>query len=147
MRLADYLVDTSALVRLLRDAELRARWESPLTAGLIAVCPVVELEFLYTARSVTDRDWLQHQLRSVFGWVAIPDRVYERAAEIQHDLTERGAHRSASAVDLIITATAEHHRLSLLHCDRDFEQIANVTGQPATWVARAGSIKPRARMP
>ncbi|NJP32723.1 PIN domain nuclease [Micromonospora thermarum] len=141
MRLADYLVDTSALVRLLRNAELRARWESPLTAGLIAVCPVIELEFLYTARSVADREWLQHQLRTVFGWVMMPDRVYERAAEIQHDLTERGVHRSAGAVDLLIAATAEYHGLSLLHYDRDFDQIANVTGQPAAWVARAGSIK------
>ncbi|WP_422734335.1 PIN domain nuclease [Micromonospora sp. WMMD558] len=141
MRLADYLVDTSALVRLLRNAELRARWESPLTAGLIAVCPVVELEFLYTARSAADREWLQHQLRTVFGWVMMPDRGYERAAEIQHDLTLRGVHRSAGAVDLLIAATAEYHGLSLLHYDRDFDQIANVTGQPATWVARAGSIK------
>ncbi|MEW2383274.1 PIN domain nuclease [Micromonospora sp. NPDC047707] len=141
MRLADYLVDTSALVRLLRNAELRARWESPLTAGLIAVCPVVELEFLYTARSAADREWLQHQLRTVFGWVMMPDRGYERAAEIQHDLTLRGVHRSAGAVDLLIAATAEYHGMSLLHYDRDFDQIANVTGQPATWVARAGSIK------
>ncbi|MER7457112.1 PIN domain nuclease [Micromonospora sp. NPDC126480] len=141
MKLADYLVDTSALVRLLRSAELRSRWESPLTAGLLAVCPLTELEFMYTARSLADRQQLQQQLRMVFGWVLMPERVYERAAEIQQDLTERGAHRCAGAVDLLVAATAEYHGLSLLHYDRDFDQIARVTGQPAAWVARPGSVK------
>ncbi|MGN9807947.1 PIN domain nuclease [Micromonospora sp. BQ11] len=141
MRLADYLVDTSALVRLLRHEALRSRWEPALTAGLLAVCPLVELEFLYTAKSTADREWLQGQLRIVFGWVAMPDRIYERAAEMQHDLTGRGAHRSAGAVDLLIAATAEYQGLSLLHYDRDFDQIAKVTGQPVRWVASPGSVK------
>lgn len=54
---------------------------------LVAVCPIVELEFLYTARSVADRSRLDHRLRTVFGWVAMPDRIYERAADIQLELT------------------------------------------------------------
>ncbi|MGK5521886.1 PIN domain nuclease [Micromonospora sp. URMC 107] len=141
MRLADYLVDTSALVRLLRDPDTQARWEQPLTAGLLAVCPLVELEFLYSARSLTDRRWLGDRLRTVFSWVGMPDRIYERAAEIQDQLTARGTHRSAGAVDLLIAATAEHQGLSLLHYDRDFDQIAEVTGQPVRWLAPAGTIK------
>ncbi|MBM0226029.1 MULTISPECIES: PIN domain nuclease [Micromonospora] len=141
MKLADYLVDTSALVRLLRDPEVLARWEPAITAGLVAVCPLVELEFLYSARSVADRAQLEQQLRIVFGWVAMPDRIYERAVEIQVELTGRGTHRSAGAVDLLIAATAEYQGLSLLHYDRDFDQIAAVTGQPMRWLAPAGSIK------
>jgi predicted nucleic acid-binding protein len=141
VKLADYLIDTSALVRLLRDPALQARWEPTITAGLLAVCPLVELEFLYSARSVADRAWLEQQLRAAFGWVAMPDRIYERAAEIQNDLTGRGSHRSAGAVDLLIAATAEYQGLSLLHYDRDFDQIAGVTGQPMRWLAPAGTIK------
>ncbi|MGC4807982.1 PIN domain nuclease [Micromonospora sp. DT233] len=141
MRLADYLLDTSALVRLLRDPALRSRWEPSVTAGLLAVCPLVELEFLYTARSVADRAWLGEQLRAAFSWVAMPDRSYERAAEIQQELTERGAHRSAGTVDLLLAATAEYHGLCLLHYDRDFDQVAAVTGQPVRWIAPAGTIK------
>ncbi|WP_446217746.1 PIN domain-containing protein [Micromonospora sp. IBHARD004] len=141
MKLADYLIDTSALVRLLRDAEVLARWEPSITAGLVAICPLVELEFLYTARSGADRDLLVQQLHAAFGWVAMPDRIYERAADTQLELTERGTHRSAGAVDLLIAAVAEYQGLSVLHYDRDFEQIGAVTGQPMRWLAPAGSIK------
>ncbi|MCX4387450.1 PIN domain nuclease [Micromonospora peucetia] len=141
MSLADYLVDTSALVRLLRDPDTQARWEQPLTAGLLAVCPLVELEFLYSARSLADRRSLGDQLRAAFNWVGMPDRIYERAAEIQDELTARGTHRSAGAVDLLIAATAEYQGLSLLHYDRDFDQISEVTGQPVRWLAPAGTIK------
>lgn len=71
----------------------------------------------------------------------MPDRIYERAAEIQAALTERGAHRSAGAVDLLIAATAEDQGLTLLHYDRDLDQIGAVTGQPLRWLAPPGSIK------
>ncbi|MFI2708882.1 PIN domain nuclease [Micromonospora sp. NPDC018662] len=141
MKLADYLIDTSALVRLLRDPDVLDRWEQTVTAGLVAVCPLVELEFLYTARSVADRAQLVDQLRTVFGWVAMPDRIYERAAETQRELTARGTHRSAGAVDLLVAATAECHELSLLHYDRDFDQVGAVTGQPMRWLAPPNAIK------
>ena len=143
MKLADYLIDTSALVRLLRDPDvLDDRWEQTVTAGLVAVCPIVELEFLYTARSVADRAQLEEQLRAVFGWVEMPNRIYDRAAETQLELTARGTHRSAGAVDLLIAATAEYHGLSLLHYDRDFDQGRGaVTGQPMRWLAPTGAIK------
>jgi predicted nucleic acid-binding protein len=141
VKLADYLIDTSALVRLLRDPDVLARWEPTITAGLVAICPIVELEFLYSARSVADCTHLEQQLRAAFGWVAMPDRIYERAAEIQLELTGRGTHRSAGAVDLLIAATAEYQGLSLLHYDRDFDQVGAVTGQPMRWLAPAGSIK------
>lgn len=141
MNVADYLVDTSALARLLRDPAIRAHWEPPITAGLLAVCPLIELEFLYTARSVADRARLEQQLRAAFAWVAMPDRIYVRAAEIQAELTAAGTHRSAGAVDLLIAATAECQGLSLLHYDRDFAQVGAVTGQPMRWLAQAGSIK------
>ncbi|GAB3853444.1 PIN domain nuclease [Micromonospora andamanensis] len=141
MSYAEYLVDTSALVRLLRDPAVRARWEQPLVAGLLAVCPLVELEFLYSARSASDRARLVELLRTVFSWVPVSERGYERAAEIQSELTDRGTHRSAGAVDLLIAATAEYHGLSLLHYDRDYDQIANVTGQPMRWLAPAGTLK------
>lgn len=137
---ARYLVDTSALARLLRNAEVRAAWEQQITAGLVAVCPVDELEFLYTARSVRDRSELASLLGTAFGWVGIPDRTFERAAEVQERLTEKGTHRSAGMADLLIAATAELNALTLMHYDHDFVQIAEVTGQPIAWVAPPGSV-------
>jgi len=124
-----YLIDTSGLFRILQD-KLRQAWSDQLTAGVIAICPAVELEFLYSARSLADRLEKQRLLRDLFGWVAMPDRAYDRAGEIQQRLTETGQHRSAGPVDLLIAATAERERLIVLCDDRDFEVVATVTGQP-----------------
>ena len=66
------LVDTSALVRLLRDPVVRGRWEQQVAAGLVAICPLTELEFLYSARSAADRAWLAGQLCVAYGWVVTP---------------------------------------------------------------------------
>jgi predicted nucleic acid-binding protein len=138
VNVARYLVDTSALVRLLRAGPVRARWAEQITAGLVAICPIVELEILYTARSKADRDELAELLRAAFVWVPMPDRVFERAAEIQAGLTARGTHRSAGAVDLLVAAAAELHSLVLLHYDRDFDQLAEVSGQGTIWAAEPG---------
>jgi predicted nucleic acid-binding protein len=137
---SQYLLDTSALVRLLRDGAVRRRWEQQITAGLIAICPVVELELLYTAKSLADRHRLMELLTAAFVWVSMPDRVFALAQEIQGELAQHGKHRSAGAIDLLIASTADLHGLALLHYDRDFDQIAMVTGQESVWLAPAGSV-------
>jgi predicted nucleic acid-binding protein len=126
---ARFLIDTSGLARILQK-EHRAVWADFLSAGMIAVCPVVELEFLYSARSLADRLDKQRLLGQVFSWVPMADRAFERAQQVQESLTRRGEHRSAGAVDLLIAATAERHQLIVLTQDRDFETVAAVTGQP-----------------
>jgi predicted nucleic acid-binding protein len=123
-----YLIDTSGLFRILQD-KLRQAWAGELAAGVIAVCPVVELEFLYSARSLADRLEKQRLLRTVFGWVPMAERAYDRAAAVQQLLTETGKHRSAGPVDLLIAATAEQQHLTVLCDDRDFETVAAVTRQ------------------
>jgi predicted nucleic acid-binding protein len=128
-----YLVDTSALFRILQD-KLRQAWSEDLAAGVIATCPVVELEFLYSARSLADRLEKQRLLRDVFGWIPMSEQACDRAAEVQQLMTEVGTHRSAGAVDLLIAATAERARLTLLCDDRDFMTVAQVTGQPVRLV-------------
>jgi predicted nuclease of predicted toxin-antitoxin system len=65
--------------------------------------------------------------------------TWERADEVQQALTERGQHRSAGPVDLLIAATAERQRLILLTDDKDFEVVASVTGQPVRRVGDAPS--------
>ena len=131
-----YLIDTSGLFRILQD-KLRQAWSDQLTAGVIAVCPVVELEFLYSARSLADRLEKQRLLRDLFGWVSMSDRCFDRATEVQQLLTETGAHRSAGHVDLLVAATAERERLIVLCDDHDFRTVAAVTGQPVTFVNEA----------
>ena len=125
---AIYLIDTSGLFRILQG-KLRQAWSEELAAGVIAVCPVVELEFLYSARSLADRLDKQRLLRTVFGSVPMAERAYDRAEIVQQMLTEAGKHRSAGPVDLLIAATAEQQHLTVLADDRDFEVVASVTRQ------------------
>jgi predicted nucleic acid-binding protein len=128
-----YLVDTSGMFRILQ-AELRKAWSDQLAAGVIAICPIVELEFLYSARSLADRLEKQRLIHELFGWVAMHEGAYERAGEVQQLLTETGRHRSAGPVDLLIAATAERERLTVLCDDHDFETVAAVTCQPVKLV-------------
>jgi predicted nucleic acid-binding protein len=130
---AQFLIDTSALTRLLRPGAESFGWDQAAAAGLIAVCPIIELEFFYSARSPADREQGIQDLQSLFGWVPVHDRAFARAWDVQGELTSQGQHRSAGPVDLVVAATAELHGLTLLHHDRDFDLVARVTGQPIRW--------------
>ena len=128
-----YLIDTSGLFRILQG-ELRKAWSDQLASGVIATCPIVELEFLYSARSLADRLEKQRLMHELLGWVPVHEGAYERAEQVQQLLTEAGTHRSAGPVDLLIAATAEHERLTVLCDDRDYQTVATVTGQPVKLV-------------
>ncbi|MEV6766539.1 PIN domain nuclease [Streptomyces sp. NPDC051105] len=139
MTTAKYLIDTSALVRILRQPAL-AYWESPLAEGLVARCPVTEIEFLYSAGDAENRVQMVEDLDALFCWTPQDDRALTRAWRVQEELTAKGRHRSAGAVDLLVAATAEIQGLTVLHYDNDFETIASVTGQPAQWLMPPGSL-------
>lgn len=128
-----YLIDTSGLFRILHS-ELRDAWSDEMAAGVIAVCPVVELEFLYSARSASDRLEKRRLMQTLFGWVPMSETAYERAAEVQELLTASGQHRSAGPIDLLIAATAEHEGLIVLADDKDYRTIARTTEQPVRMV-------------
>lgn len=127
------LIDTSALARILRGDAEQYGWDQAAAAGLIATCPITELEFLSGVGSAADRTQGIEDLRLPFIGVPVDDRAYDRAWRVQEILTRRGQHRSAGAVDLVVAATAELQGLPLLHRDRDFECVAAVTGQALQW--------------
>lgn len=135
MRDVSYLIDTSAVVRLLSSDAYDERWQQVLDNGLVALCDLTELEILYSARSGKDRDAKQERLRRLFAWTLMPDGIYQRACEVQQLLTDNGEHRSAGPVDLLVAATAELSNLTLLHHDRDFDTVARHTGQSTVWLA------------
>ncbi|MFJ3654426.1 PIN domain nuclease [Streptomyces nigra] len=128
MSVPDYLIDTSALARMLLR-HTTEEWEQRMAAGLVALCDLTELELLYSARWAKDREALQERLNQ-FAWCPMPDGIYRRARVVQRELTVKGEHRSAGAIDLLVAAAAEEAGLTLLHHDRDFETIARTTGQP-----------------
>ncbi|MFJ4966594.1 PIN domain nuclease [Streptomyces sp. NPDC088729] len=128
MSVADYLIDTSALARILLRQSTE-EWNRRIGAGLVALCDLTELEVLYSARSTKDRENVRARL-AMFAWCPMPDGVFRRARTVQELLTTKGEHRCAGPVDLLLAAVAEMSGLTLLHHDRDFETIARATGQP-----------------
>ncbi|GAA1623166.1 hypothetical protein ACFQY4_41305 [Catellatospora bangladeshensis] len=53
----------------------------------------------------------------------------QRAVDVQLQLADRGLHRAPGIPDLLIAAAAERAGHVLLHLDKDFELIADLTGQ------------------
>ncbi|MEU3597803.1 PIN domain nuclease [Streptomyces sp. NPDC006798] len=132
MSVTDYLIDTSALARVLLR-RCTETWDRRIAAGLVALCDLTELEVMYSARSAEDRIRIRRQLDQL-AWCPVPDGIYRRARVVQEELTAKGEHRSAGPVDLLIAAVAEQSGLTLLHYDRDFETIARTTGQPTRMI-------------
>jgi predicted nucleic acid-binding protein len=135
---AHFLGDTSAVARI--GKPLVARRLIPLIeAGLVARCTITDLEAGVSARS--GEDW-QHTREAREAWptAAIDQGVLDRGFEVQGWLADAGLHRAVKIGDLIIAAAAEHAELVVLHYDRDFERIAEVTRQPHEWVVPAGSV-------
>ena len=123
-----WLVDKSAYVRLgsSRDA---VTWLERLDRGVLHVATVTRLEIGYSIRGPED---LAAEDRGPLGRlvpVAATPRVDGRAVAVQRALTRRGRHRAPSVADLLVAATAEVLGHVVLHVDKDFEVLAEVTGQ------------------
>jgi predicted nucleic acid-binding protein len=96
-------------------------------AGSLFLCPIGELEQLYSARSAADYDGLQTMLRASFETVAAPADVFERALRLQRDLAHhQGMWHRTPISDLLIAETALEHGLGVVHVDADFDRIAEV---------------------
>jgi predicted nucleic acid-binding protein len=56
--------------------------------------------------------------------------IEDRAVEVQAALADRGQHRATTIPDLLIAAAAELSQLTVLNVDKDYDLIADITGQP-----------------
>jgi predicted nucleic acid-binding protein len=125
-----WLIDKSALARLgvSSDAE---EWASRIGRGLVRVTTLTRLEVGFSARSGSDlRAGLRQPPLSAMPVEYLTPAIEDRAVQVQVALADRGQHRAPSIPDLIIAAAAELAGLTVLHLDKDFELIADVTGQP-----------------
>jgi predicted nucleic acid-binding protein len=96
-------------------------------AGHLYVCPIGELEQLYSARSAQDYDALKEDLHAAFGIVRAPGDIVDRALRLQQDLAHhRGMWHRTPIPDLLIAESALHHQMGVLHVDGDFDRIAEV---------------------
>ncbi len=127
---SSWLIDKSALVRLGSSVDARV-WATRMERGLVAITTVTLLETGFSARSAID-------LGRALGSAPVASMPVEyltpasedRAVELQRLLAERGQHRAPSIPDLLIAAVAELSRRTVIHLDKDFDLIADLTGQP-----------------
>jgi predicted nucleic acid-binding protein len=125
-----WLIDKSALVRLASSSDAE-QWAARIERGLVRITTVTLLEVGHSARTAA-------QARAVFRTPPISampveyltPAIEDRAVEVQVTLAGKGKHRAPSIPDLIIAAVAELVGLTVLHLDKDFELIADLTGQP-----------------
>ena len=125
----NWLIDKSALVRLGASAEA-AVWAERIERGLVRIATVTLLEVGYSARDATDFDGGLRgpPVGSMPIEYATPV-AEDRAVNVLRLLADRGQHRAPSIPDLIIAAIAEISGLVVLHDDKDFDLIAEITGQ------------------
>ena len=96
-------------------------------AGSLFICPVGELEQLYSSRSARDYDALRADLRASLEAVAAPGDILDRALNLQRDLSHHhGMWHRTPIPDLLIAETALHHHLGVVHVDGDYDRIAEV---------------------
>jgi predicted nucleic acid-binding protein len=139
MRTRPWLIDKSALVRLDQSQDQR-EWAARIERGLIRITATTLLEAGYSARSAPDMaDVLDRPPVSSMPLEYLTPAAEDRAVEVLRLLAERGQHRASSIPDLLIAADAETARLIVLHHDKDFELIAEVTGQPVERLALAAT--------
>jgi hypothetical protein len=130
MTVTTWLIDKSALVGLAASPDA-AGWASRIERGLVRITTVTRLEVGHSARTGTGlRTGLRRPPLASMPVEYLTPAVEDRALEVLSLLADRGQHRAPSIPDLIIAATAELAGLTVLHLDKDFEVIADVTGQP-----------------
>ena len=124
MAVAGWILDKSAAAR---AGNPRVASQLRDMAGSLFMCPIGELEQLYSARSAQDYDDLKSDLQANFDIVAAPPDVLDRALRLQRDLAHHhGMWHRTPIPDLLIAETALHHDLGVVHVDGDFERIAEV---------------------
>ncbi len=124
MEVGGWLVDKSAAAR---AADPHVGPQLVELAGSLHLCPMGQLEQLYSARSARDYDLLKSELGTSLRLVAAPPDILERALALQAALAHHhGMWHRTPIPDLVIAETALHHNLGVVHVDRDFERIAEI---------------------
>jgi len=135
------LADTSAWWWRNRDPAIAREFGERSTRGEIGTCRQVVLEVLTSARKAAEFDALLHGLNDLRDF-PIRRREWDRAGDVMRALLERAPqqHRRVKIADLLVAAAAESAEVPVLHYDRHFELIAEVTGQPMRALAPIGSL-------
>lgn len=125
-----WIIDKSAYARLNTSPDADV-WLTRINRGLVRLATVTVLEMGFSARSAAHwRTALQEPPVANLPVENLTPAMESRAVEVQGMLADRGQHRAPSVRDLLIAAIAELSSLTVLHLDKDFDLIADLTGQP-----------------
>ena len=139
---------------LLLDNSAWARLESPslpgtrrdhvaglVESGQLAVCVPFLLEAGWSARTTVHHDALLGEFLQL-PRVNVDAQVEEATLAAQRDLARRGHHRTASPSDLLIAACAHVSGAGVLHYDRDYDVLVELTDLAfrSEWLAPAGTL-------
>jgi len=132
-----WLVDKSAYVRMQAGHAAHLKeWNTRIERGLVRLSTVTRLEFGFSVRSGdAGREAFSLPPLSLMPIEHLTPAMEDRAFEVQMLLADRGQHRAPSIPDLLIAATAEKAGLTVLAVDKDFDLIAEITGQPVETLA------------
>ncbi|WP_035984840.1 PIN domain nuclease [Leptolyngbya sp. KIOST-1] len=120
------LIDTSVWVNVLRDrsGQLRHQLEELIAERRILLTRFTQLELLQG--SLNEQEWttLSTYLESQ-DYLELKPSSWQEAARIYYDLRRQGL-TVRSPIDCCIAQAALENNLLLIHCDRDFQTIAQV---------------------
>lgn len=138
------LLDNSAWARLELPAvpeDRRTQIASMIEHGEIAVCTPFLLEAGWSTHSGADHEELLAGLLAL-PRLSVDAEVQDAALGAQRELARRGHHRSASPSDLLIAACAHANGAGVLHYDRDYDVLLELTALifDSQWLAPAGSL-------
>lgn len=132
------LADKSAWVQQAYSDVARDRIAFLRTAGRLRLCAVTIAELLYSSRSAEEMAADQEDL-ALLGVLHIDAEVEDRLTWIMRKLASRGQHRAPSIANLFVSAVALSHAATVLHYDKDFELVADVTGLHHEWIVPRGT--------
>jgi predicted nucleic acid-binding protein len=124
------LADTSAMLVARRRGAPAFAMLDEFAEGDLWICDVVRLELLRGAPNPRAMRVLRAELDELLN-APIDEDVWHRATEVYEGLArlQGGRHRGVEPSDVLIAAAAEAQELAVLHDDKHFDLIAEVTGQ------------------
>ena len=112
-----------------------------LEARELATCLPFLLEAGYSATAAADHRAMMEDFDLLYPRVEPTVATEELAVRAQAELATRGHHRM-SPIDLMIAACAHEAGMGVLHYDRDYDRILELTSLrfESVWVAPAGTL-------
>jgi hypothetical protein len=136
--IATFFLDTSALARMHLPA-VADRLAPLIETGVVATCPVLDAEALFSARTPEEYEQVRADRRIAYEYVPINDEHWSAAMDAQRALARTGRHRAVGIADLLTSVLAAAHGLTVVHYDADFEIAADVVDLSHRWVVPRGT--------